>query len=73
MTKLQQNQFWKIDGGFVCIVHLERLSVAYKHFHDLAFREGSHHQVTKKEFTRLIKSGTLLTPEEVQLARNRFD
>jgi hypothetical protein len=69
MTKLQQNQFWKIDDGFVCIVHLERLSVGYKHFHDLAFREGSHHQVTKKEFTRLIKSGTLLTAEEVQSAR----
>lgn len=69
MTKLQQNQFWKIDDGFVCIVHLERLSVSYKHFHDLAFRDGAHQQVTKKEFTRLIKSGTLLTPEEVRSSR----
>jgi hypothetical protein len=67
--KLQQNQFWKIEGGCVCIVRLERLSVSYKSIKDIASIDGTHHHVSKKEFTRLIKGGTLVSPEEVRIAR----
>ena len=69
MLKLQQDQVWKTESGHLRIVRLERLSVAYKTLKDLASRDGTHHQVSKKEFTRLIKSGTLLTPDEIRAAR----
>ncbi|MEI6071680.1 MAG: hypothetical protein WCS31_07795 [Verrucomicrobiae bacterium] len=61
MTKLQQDQVWITDNGFVRIVRLERLSVTYKLLRELASRDGTHHQATKKEFCRIIKSATLLT------------
>jgi len=60
--KLQQDQVWKIDGGYVRIVRLERLSVAYKALQDIATHDGTHHQATKKEFSRMIKSGSLISP-----------
>lgn len=69
MPKLQQDQVWKTTAGYFRIVHLERLSVAYKILQDLSSRDGTHHAVSKKEFTRLIKSATLLTPAEVRAAR----
>lgn len=65
MQKLQQDQVWKIDAGYLRIVRLERLSVAYKSLQDLMSRDGTHHEVSKKEFTRLIKSGSLVTCEEI--------
>lgn len=61
MLKLQQDQVWKTADGYLRIVRLERLSVAYKSLHDLATRDGTHHEVTKKEFCRLIKSAELVT------------
>ncbi len=67
--KLHQNQFWKIPGGFLCIVRLERLVVSYKFVKDIATLNGTHHQVSKKEFTRLIKGGTLVSTDEVRDAR----
>jgi len=69
MLKLQQDQVWKTEAGFIRIVRLDRLSVAYKSLKDLATRDGTHHEVSKKEFTRLIKSATLLTGEETRAAR----
>ena len=66
MLKLKQDQVWKIDSGYLRIVRLERLSVAYKSLKDLTSRDGTHHEVTKKGFTRLIKSGSLLTSEETR-------
>ncbi len=69
MLKLQQDQVWKIEGGYLRIVRLERLSVGYKSLKDLASRDGTHHEVSKKAFSRLIKSGSLLPPDEVQAAR----
>lgn len=69
MLKLQQDQVWKIEAGYLRIVRLERLRVAYKSLKDLANRDGTHHEVSKKEFTRLIKSGALLPPDEVRTAR----
>lgn len=69
MLKLQQDQVWKTDEGYLRIVHLERLSVAYKALQDLTTRDGTHHKVTKKEFSRIIKSGTLLPPDETRNTR----
>ena len=69
MLKLQQDQVWKVESGFLRIVRLERLSVAYKLLKDLSTRDGTHHEVSKKEFTRLIKSAALLSEDEVRAAR----
>ena len=69
MLKLQQDQVWKIESGYVRIVRLERLSVAYKSLKDLASRDGTHHETSKKEFTRMIKSGTLLASEDICAAK----
>ncbi len=69
MPKLQQDQVWKTGEGYVRIVRLERLSVAYKIFQDPASRDGTHHEVTKKEFCRLIKAAVLLSPDELRNAR----
>ncbi len=63
--KLQQNQVWKHGAEFLRIVALERLEVQYKSVTNLATGEGKHHRVTKKEFCRLIKAATLLTPAEL--------
>ena len=62
--KLRQNQVWKVGDEFLRIVALERLEVRYKAIKDLASGEGKHETVTKKEFCRLIKGATLLTPED---------
>jgi hypothetical protein len=66
MLKLQQDQVWKTGDGYLRIVRLERLSVAYKSLPDLSTRDGTHHEVTKKQFCRLIKSAELVTgPREM--------
>ncbi|HNX52433.1 MAG TPA: hypothetical protein PLD51_04335 [Pontiellaceae bacterium] len=58
--KLQQGQLWKKDGEFFRIVECERLSVTYKVMANPFAKEGVQHQVTKKEFCRLIKDAKLL-------------
>ena len=58
--KLRQGQVWKAGEEFLRIVELHRLEVKYKAMRDLVTREGTHHHVTKKQFCRLIKNGTLL-------------
>ena len=62
--KLRQNQVWKVGDEFLRIVALERLEVQYKSVTNPATGDRKHHRVTKKEFCRLIKSATLLTPAE---------
>ena len=64
--KLAQNQVWKRGDEYLRIVRLERLEVQYKAIKDLLSGEGTHHHVSKKEFSRLIKGATLLTPAEVR-------
>ena len=73
MLKLQQDQVWKNGTEFIRILRLQRLSVAYKSFKDLATRDGTHHEVGKKEFTRLIKSATLLTGDEIRARQKERD
>jgi hypothetical protein len=58
--KLQQGQLWKADGEFFRIVECERLAVKYKALEHPFSKEGEMHQVTKKEFCRLIKTAKLL-------------
>jgi hypothetical protein len=60
--RLQQNQIWQQGDQFFGIVELERLRVEYKAMRDLSTREGTHHQVTKKEFCRLLKGAVLVSP-----------
>ena len=60
--KLQQDQVWKQGDTFFRIVHLERLKVAYKEMKDVTSRDGTHHDVTKKQFCRLLKGATLISP-----------
>jgi hypothetical protein len=60
--KLQQGQVWRCDSEFVRIVHLERLEVGYKSASDLKFTDGKHQHTSKKDFCRLLKGATLITP-----------
>jgi hypothetical protein len=63
--KLEQGQVWKRGEHYLRIVELERLKVGYKTQTKLTSRDGHHREVTKKEFCRLIKTATLLTPVQV--------
>ncbi|MFY8268008.1 MAG: hypothetical protein ACOVLK_01295 [Terrimicrobiaceae bacterium] len=63
--KLQQNQIWLKGTEYLRIVQLERLEVQYKTLTDPLSGRGPHQTVTKKEFCRLIKDATLLTPEQI--------
>jgi len=60
--KLFQGQVWKREGEYLRIVRLERLAVEYKSSLEPGSKDGTHHQATKKEFCRLLKSATLLGP-----------
>ena len=60
--KLEQGQVWKQGEAYLRIVKLERLAVEYKTMRDLLTKEGTVHQVTKKEFCRLLKSAVLISP-----------
>lgn len=61
--RLQQGQVWQRGDEFIRIVRLDRLQVDYKVVKHAKFGEGTHHQATKKDFCRLIKSATLLAPD----------
>ncbi len=64
-VKLEQGQIWKQGDDYLRIVEWERLAIVYKSMKDPASKEGTRHQVTKKEFCRLIKGAVLQTPEKV--------
>ena len=53
--KLHQNQLWRQGADLYRIVHLERLTVDYKKLDPDDPEAGTHHQLSKKEFCRLIK------------------
>ncbi|CAA6679096.1 MULTISPECIES: hypothetical protein [unclassified Lentimonas] len=58
--KLKQGQIWKNETAYLRIVELERLSVDFKVMEDAFTKDGTHKQLTKKEFCRLIKGATLV-------------
>ncbi|QBG46941.1 hypothetical protein EGM51_05865 [Verrucomicrobia bacterium S94] len=60
--KLVQGQIWEKDGEYIRLVERERLTVKYKVMADPVSGEGTMHDVSKKEFCRLIKEAELLKP-----------
>ena len=58
--KLEQGQIWKQGEDYLRIVAWERLAIDYKISRDPSSKEGTRHQVSKKEFCRLIKGAELL-------------
>ena len=60
--KLEQGQIWKQGDVYYRIVKWTRLTIDYKILKDPSDKEGTLHPVSKKEFCRLIKGATLLTP-----------
>ena len=60
MIQLAQNQLWKKDGSYYRIVIWERLAIRYKETDSPDTQEGTLHDVTKKEFCRLIKGAELV-------------
>jgi len=58
--KLQQGQIWKNETAYIRIMQLERLSVEFKIMEDAFTKDGTHKQLSKKEFCRLIKGATLV-------------
>lgn len=60
--KLHQNQLWRQGVDLYRIVHLQRLWVDYKKLDPVDPEEGTHHQVSKKEFCRLIKGAVEVKP-----------
>ncbi|MEP4078181.1 hypothetical protein [Haloferula sp.] len=60
--KLQQGQLWKKDNEYIRIVHWERFAIEYKSMTELESGEGTLHQLSKKEFCRLLKGAELIEP-----------
>lgn len=60
MIQLAQNQLWKQGGRYFRIVIWERLAIRYKETDSPEAEEGKLHDVTKKEFCRLIKGAELV-------------
>ena len=58
--KLEQGQIWKLAEGFVLIVVWERLAIEYQELVSADATEGEIHQVTKKEFCKLIKHAEMV-------------
>jgi hypothetical protein len=57
--KLEQGQIWKQGDNYLRIVEWGRMHIEYKIMKDPATKEGSFHQVTKKEFCRMLKGAVL--------------
>lgn len=64
--RLAQNQVYRLGEQYIRIVQLERAKVRYNLVTRLLTRTGEHHEVSKKEFCRLIKGAMLLPQSEVR-------
>lgn len=60
MIQLAQNQLWKQGDRYFRIVIWQRLSIQYKETGGPDSEEGTIHDVSKKEFCRLIKGAELV-------------
>lgn len=60
MIRLAQNQLWKKGERYYRIVIWERLAIRYKEMERPDAMEGSVHDISKKEFCRLIKGAELV-------------
>ena len=63
--KLEQGQLWQKGDEYYRIVHWARMSIDYKVLKDAASKEGTLHQLSKKEFCRLLKGAVLVVPQKV--------
>ncbi len=61
--RLQQGQIWKKGDDYYRIVEWSRMAIGYKAMKDPTTGEGTFHEVSKKEFCRLIKGAELLIPD----------
>ena len=71
--KLEQGQIWKKGDKFILITTWERLDIEYKEMTDLETREGTIHDVSKKEFCRLLKGAELYQPEPEIVAEEKTE
>jgi hypothetical protein len=60
VIQLAQNQLWKQGDRYFRIVIWERLAIRYKETDSPDAAEGTIHDVTKKEFCRLLKGAELV-------------
>jgi hypothetical protein len=60
--KLEQGQIWKQGEVYYRIVEWARMHIEYKEMKDPATKEGTFHQLSKKEFCRLLKGAALIPP-----------
>lgn len=60
--KLRQGQLWKKGNEYIRIVNWARLDIEYKLMTDLESGVGTVHELSKKEFCRLIKGAELIEP-----------
>lgn len=60
---LEQGQLWKKGADYIRITQWARLSIEYKLMKDPETKEGTLHQLTKKEFCRFLKGAVLVKPE----------
>jgi hypothetical protein len=60
VIQLAQNQLWKQGDRYLRIVVWERLAIRYKETDSPDAAEGTIHDVTKKEFCRLLKGAELV-------------
>lgn len=62
VMKLEQGQIWKQGDVYYRIVEWARMHIEYKEMKDPATKQGTFHQLSKKEFCRLLKGAVLIPP-----------
>ncbi len=62
--KLEQGQLWQKGDEYIRIVHWARMAIDYKVLKDPTAKEGTLHQLSKKEFCRLLKGAALVPPQK---------
>ena len=71
--KLEQGQIWKKGEDYYRIVEWARLAIEYKLMKNPATKEGTLHQVSKKEFCRLLKGAELIQPQKSLLIQEEAE
>lgn len=61
--KLEQGQLWSSGDSYYRIVKWARLSIDYLKLDSPSAVRGERVSTSKKEFCRLLKGATLITPE----------
>jgi len=64
--KLEQGQLWNSGENYYRIVKWARLSIDYLKLDSIDAERGERVSTSKKEFCRLLKGATLITPEMLE-------